>query len=335
MACIRFLQEIPGEPRRNQVLGKFLEVWAEEDGRSAIIFATSLDISRDQQLAIQSVLKGWSKERPSDAWNWVIEREGNSRRAERMLEVILSTLGYSNRETALSLLERMPSSEFQSRMSIAVIEQVLVAVSPREAINWLSELPSAATSDSAAYLAQVWSQSEPEAAARWLHNAFPNQVDGLAEVIREWVYMNPVGAADWTWETISGSIRGDFMRIVAEEWVANDGPSPLALWLNTKGPSYALDGAIEELALATATFDPATALVWAQSILDVDTRSMLEIMVGREWIRTAPDQAAENLPLLLESESARAALLEPEYYEEDTGIDGMAVPLEEEPIPPQ
>ena len=101
------------------------------------------------------------------------------------------------------------------------------------------------------------------------------------------------------------------MEIVADEWTANDGPSPLAQWLNTKGPDYSLDGAIEILALATASFDPATALVWAQSILDPDNRSMLEIVIGREWIRRAPDQAADNLPMLLESEAARAALLEP------------------------
>ena len=121
MACIRFLQEIPSSPGRNQVLGKFLEVWAEEDGRSAIIFATALGSLHERQLAIQSVLSGWSRKRPSDAWNWVIEGEGNSRRAERMLEIILATLGNSNRETALSLLDRMPQSEFQSRMSVVVV----------------------------------------------------------------------------------------------------------------------------------------------------------------------------------------------------------------------
>jgi len=333
MACIRFLQKTPSNPARNQVLGKFLEVWAEQDGRSAIIFSTSLDSLFERQLAMQSALRGWSINRPSDAWNWVIEQEGTSRRAERMLEVILASLGSSNRETALSLLEKMPSSEFQTRMSVVVIEQILQTASPREAINWLSELPSSTTMEAGAHLAEVWAQTEPAAAANWLKEAFPGQVAGLYPVVREWVYLNPSAAADWVWESFPSSIRSNLMEIVADEWTANDGPSPLAQWLNTKGPDYSLDGAIEILALATASFDPATALVWAQSILDPDNRSMLEIVIGREWIRRAPDQAADNLPMLLESEAARAALLEPEYYEEDTGIIDSSLPLDEESPP--
>jgi hypothetical protein len=159
------------------------------------------------------------------------------------------------------------------------------------------------------------------------------------------VYVNPEAAADWVWDNFGGEDRRVLMDAVSEEWIGNDGPAPLAEWLNSHGPDSSLDGAIEALALSTAPLDPSTALVWAQSVMDPDARSMLEIMIGRQWIRMAPEAAEESLPVLLESESARAALLAPEYppetyeeYEEypveDAGLIEEEVPVEEEPMEP-
>ena len=85
MAVIKFLQDIPANPGRNQVLGNFLELWASEDGRRAVAFATSLDAIPERELAIRAALGGWSKGQPAEAWAWVIEQAGNSRRAERWL----------------------------------------------------------------------------------------------------------------------------------------------------------------------------------------------------------------------------------------------------------
>jgi hypothetical protein len=317
MAAIKFLQEIPADPGRDQVLGCFLERWALEDGRRAIAFATTLESAAERELAIRSVLGGWSKSRPSEAWGWVIERTGNSRRGERWLEVIVTNLSGADRATALGLLERIKVADFQDRMAVAVMEKILETETPREAMRWLGEFPGGSSRPAAASLAQAWARTEPEAAADWLHDNFPAELDGLAEVLRDWTYVSAESAADWVWGSFSGLERRELLRSVAGEWIAGNGPAPLAEWLNVHGPDASLDGAIEVLALQTTAYDPATALIWAQSIIDPDTRSMLEIMIGRQWIRIAPDAAAANLPTLLESDSARAALLEPEYYSVD------------------
>lgn len=330
MGSIRFLQEIPAGPARNQVLERFLETWAAEDGRSAIAFATALASGREQQLAIASVLRGWSAVRPAAAWNWVVEREGNSRRTERWLEVILTNLGSTDRETAFSLVEKMSGESLQTRMALVVMEQILRNAQPREAITWLGELPEATRGAAAAFLAGKWAALNPALAAAWLHEAYPFEAAGLETVLREWVYAAPENAVDWVWETFSGEERRDWMDLVAEEWIANDGPTPVAQWLNTRGADESLDGAIESLALATAEVDPATALVWAQSILDPDARSMLEIVIGREWIRLSPEAAGENLPLLLESEAARAALLNPAYEDFEEPMPGREPPGSED-----
>jgi hypothetical protein len=339
MAAIKFVQELPANPGRNQVLGSFLESWAGEDGRRAMAFAASLGSAPERQLAIRAALRGWGRGQPADAWAWVIEQAGTSNRAERWLEIIVSNISAADTATAFRLLEQMPDSGFRDRMAGVVMGQILQTLTPREAMTWLSEFPPSSSPYAATRLAANWAVYEPGAAAQWLHRSFPSQVNGLGPVIREWVYLNPEGAADWVWSNFSGDDRRLLMDVVAEEWIGNDGPAPVAGWLNDNGPDETLDDAIGRLAIRTADVDPATALVWAQSIYDPDQRSMLEIMIGRRWIRTDPVNAAAGLPLLLESESARAALLEPVgeayYLEEDTGIIAEEMPLEEPAVPVQ
>ncbi len=315
-AAVRFLQGIPGGPARDQLWGRFLEAWAEQDGRSAIALATGIQEPRERQLATESVLRGWSKRQPSEAWNWAIEHGGTTRRAERWLEIILSNLGATSRDTAFALIGRLPDTALQARMALVVMEQILAVEMPREALKWLGEVPAAGKPAVAAYVAEAWAMLEPEAAVRWLRESFPQEIGGLGRVVREWAALHPAAAADWVWGNTQGAVRRDLLNTVAAEWIAQAGPAPVAEWLNARGPDGSLDGAIETLALATAQMDPATALIWAQSLVDPDARGMLEILIGRAWLRAAPEAATQALPVLLVSDSARAALLGPDLLEE-------------------
>ncbi len=336
MAVIRFLQEIPGGPGRDDVLATFLESWAEEDGRRAIVFASSLARVPERELAIQSVLRGWSHSEPAEAWQWVIDQGGATRRAERWLAVIVSSLSSSNRPIAFQLLEQMPPSTFQNQMSQVVMQQILEAQAPREAIDWLGEFPVDSSFAAAVLLAETWARTEPATAAQWITGSYPGQTGGLSGIIREWVYIQPEEAADWVFDGFSGIARRELLEFISEEWIANDGPGPLANWINTRGPHSSLDGAIGQLALFAANLDPATAMDWAHSVYDEDSKSMLEIVIGRLWIRMNPEDAANQLPPMLLSESARAALLEPEPEPEPLLIyedpDGFAPEEEGPPI---
>ena len=317
MACIQFLSGLPVAPARDQVWGVFLEGWAREDGRSAIGFATGITEQRERQTAIAAILRGWSRQKPAEAWGWVVEHSGTTRRAERWLEIILTNLGGKDRMTAFDLLQRIPDSDFREEMALVVMEQILRWERPTSGLDWLGELPRPTQPAAAAFVAKRWALSNPEAAADYLREAYPSQEEGLGAVLREWVFQDAEAAVNWVWDHYNGESRTVLMDLLAEEWVANDGPTPLAQWLNSRGPHATLDGAIEQLALATAEVEPATALVWAQSVSDSEERATLEIVIGRAWLRTNPAEAADSLPLLLETEEARSMLL-PEVG--DSGI---------------
>ncbi len=340
MAAIRFVRELKVDPARNQMLARFIEAWAGEDGRRAMAFATSLANPAEKEWAIQAGLRGWSRVEPSAAWGWVLEQTGTTRRSERWLAIILSNLGSVDRVTAFSLLEQMPQSSFTDQMAAVVMQQMLLVDSPREAIDWLGEFPPSSQLAAATVLAKSWAATEPRAAVAWLSKSFPGETDALASVLSEWVYLYPEDAADWVWANSSGFARRELLDTLAEEWIANDGLAPLANWLNNHGPDMSLDGAISRLAMRTADFDPVTALNWVQFIVDDDSRSMMEIVVGRQWMRDDPQAAAVGLPSLIESDSARAALLEPlgsepEELLQDSSLIDTEIPLEEIATPIQ
>lgn len=309
MACIRFLGQLPPAPPRDQVWGVFLESWGHRDGRSAMGFAASLDRPREQQQAISAVLRGWTGQQPREAWAWVAEHAGNTRRAQQWFEIILANLGRNDRTVAFDLLRDLPDSPFRSDMATVVMDQLLAVHPPAEAANWLSELPPSTAPEAAAFLALRWSLSDPPAAAEFLLSSFPAQQEALAEVLREWVYRQPSTALNWAWDALPPTALRNLLPAMADEWIALAGPPPLAAWINQKGPDPALDQPIQQLALATAPLDPPTALSWAQSIQSVDLRSATEIQVAGQWIQQDPDSAAQNLPDLLQTAQARATLL--------------------------
>jgi hypothetical protein len=186
-----------------------------------------------------------------------------------------------------------------------------------------------------ARLAVEWSKVDPPSAGMWLYDNMADDIVTMEAIIREWTYRNPPQVASWVWEHYHGGDCRQLLEAVAREWVAMEGPAPLARWLNDNGPGSALDSAIEVLALATAPLDPSTALVWVQSISDSERREMLEIFIGREWLLSEPDEASAALPLLVTNPRSRAALLQQEpqptaVFEDDTAE--IAAPEAAEPV---
>lgn len=297
MGSIKYLQEIPTGPGRDQVLDIFLESWARTDGRRAMAFAASLSSPSESALATRAVLGGWSQVRPVEAWDWIVQNAGGGVGGLRSMEVVISQISSTDRDTAFSLVDQVADPMIKDQLGGIVMSQILENTTPREAISWLSEFSPDAMQSALLELVIRWTASEPWAAADWVYNGFPP------------------------------ASRAYLMDAIAEEWIAYQGPGPLADWLNARSPDSSMDGAIRQLSVATAEVDPQTALGWAQFIQDPDERSVLEIMIGRLWIRLDPEAAAIGLPELLVSESARAALLEPEYYPEEEVMEVIEEPL--------
>lgn len=338
MAAIRFLQELPVQTARNEALQLFVQRWGQQDGRSAIAWATSLNAAHDAELAVAAVLNGWARVRPLEAWAWVVEKSGTPRRAQNWLEIILVNLERVNRPQAFELLRSLPNSQTQIEIAVTLMDGILMEHSPRSAMNWLAELPDNAVAAATTRLAVVWSRTEPEAAAQWLFAAFPDEYYGMQFILREWAFVAPERAATW----VMANYRGERLRLLmdglASEWIANSGPIPIAQWINQRGPEPALDGAIERLALATAPSEPATALVWAQSISNPQSRSLLEMFIARQWLEADPDAAEATLGLLLESETVRRVLLpvpEPPWEPVTAANEPMPVEADEGLVDPE
>lgn len=308
LGSIRFLQELDADPARDRVLGRFLEAWGALDGRSAILFSSKL-AGTERQQATAAVVRGWSRQDPVEAWNWVMERETNARLAQRWVSIILEDQARLDRSVAIDLLDSLEPGEFQNRMGLLVFEKILETELPESALAWLGQLPRAVEPLAYGRVALAMARTYPEAALDWLRETSPADQASQLKILADWAAERPEAAVAWAWGHLEGAFLARAMDALAEVWLEVAGPAPLAEWLNLHGPGSPLDGAIEALALATLQMDPATALVWAQSVSVEEDRVMLEMMVGRQWLQQAPDEARETLPLLLQSPEARAALL--------------------------
>jgi hypothetical protein len=306
--AIRFLLELEPEPARDRVLGRFLEAWGGMDGRSAIFFGSKLKGSERQQ-AMAAAVRGWSRVDAVEAWNWVMERETNTRLAHRWVSIILEDQAVLNRSMAMDLLERLDAGSFQNRMGLLVFEQILQTELPETALSWLGQLPLGSKQAAYGSLALAMARNNPQEALRWLSESAPGEEAVIRSILADWAADRPELAVNWAWEHIEGALLADIMEELADIWMELEGPAPLADWLNANGPGPELDGAIEALAMTTLEMDPATALVWAQSVSFEEDRVLLEMVIGRQWIQRAPDEAMENLPFLLQSDEARATLI--------------------------
>ncbi len=167
LGSIRFLRDLGADPARDRVLGKFLEAWGGLDGRSAILFSSKLPGSERAQ-ATAAVVRGWSRQEPVEAWNWVMEREPNARLAQRWVAIILQDQAHLNRALAMDLLDSLEPGPFQNRMGLLIFEQILETELPDSALAWLGQLPREV--DSAAYgrVALAMARTNPEAAVTWV-----------------------------------------------------------------------------------------------------------------------------------------------------------------------
>lgn len=308
LGSIRFLKELGPGPSRDRVLSKFLEAWGGVDGRSAMVFCGKLR-GAERRDSTEAVIRGWSRHDPVEAWNWVMERETNARLAQRYVSIILEDQARLDRALSIELLDSLEPGEFQNRMGLLVFKQILAAERPEDALDWLGQLPQAVAGMAYGEVALAMARTNPPAALEWLGDVSIMDEPAIFDILSDWAASQPEAAVAWAWGNVEEGRLPLYMDALAEIWLSVSGPAPLADWLNAHGPGYVLDGAIEQLAMATLEVDPATALVWAQSVSDEKDRVMLELLVGRSWLERSPEEARENLSLLLTSDEARAALL--------------------------
>lgn len=315
-AILEHLHSLPPGVLRDSFMLVFLREWSERDGINAVDFSVGLSPPVYREEALRTALAGWSLRDPDEAWRWVLKQGGDQEILSGRFRAVIWSAGASELGTAFSLVRAIADDEQASRQALAArifAEFAILRSDVNTTLFWISELPEGfARRRAYEAVGSIWAESDPQAAMDWAQSLEgPAQPLAIDAVLQTWIGMDPAAAADWT-DAVSTddlALKRGLIGEIARQWIALEGPGPLAEWLQQRVPSPEYDQALVSLATQAAAVAPETALRWAQVIADPDDRALAEALVGHTWRRQNPAEARVELPARLVSAQARQWLL--------------------------
>ncbi len=314
LAVLKELEAMPQSPLRARVFAALLERWGSLDPRSAMAYAASPRNELDREGALLSVLQGWSRSNPADAWKWVVENPGTPSAAEQRAAAVVLQTAQADPQLAGSFVRQAPNEAMRAAGLQALLFQQLNREPAQQTTRWLDIVPpGAASAQASSYLAGEWARYAPAAAAAWAQQLGDDaRPAAIAAVARSWGQANPGAAATWVTTLPAGPGRAEAAAAVADAWLNLGGAGNLAQWLNAQEPHPDLDSAVAALARETALHDPANALSWAGVIQDPAERELAGLAIGRDWLARAPNAARAAIrDSALDDSTKRALLGEP------------------------
>jgi hypothetical protein len=170
------------EPLRTQMSAALASIWAAENSRSAVQWATNLAPSPARTHALLSLCADWAAMDPQNAANFVmnssvddfpISDSAISTVRSQLLFIIGSRWAVQNSAEAIkSLSESINSSDRDSLL--AGISSTLAESSPSDAATLVASMtPGSQQNDAALTVLLEWGRTDPLAAANWL-KLFPS-----------------------------------------------------------------------------------------------------------------------------------------------------------------
>jgi hypothetical protein len=324
--AVAFLNgRIPGE-NRDELLFALLDRWGALDGRSAIAYATANTANRVRKEAIAAALTGWARDRPNDAWDWAVENPGNDPFESTSINAVVAQITAADPKSGFAFALAAPT-EVNRVGALETVADHIFATGRREmALPWFADmLEGAVKQASLAYVARIWSRHEPVHAAEWIEG-LPHgngYHPALIAIAATWAVEDSPAAAQWAVSLPEGRGRANAVEAVFDAWVANGDVNRAAHWLNELPADVDFDRAVEKIAVTLMDQDPATAMTWADSILDDRLRDATTAVIGGRWMRDDPDGAAEfidstgiSIPLpVVITEASGAQTMRPGGYE--------------------
>lgn len=259
----------PQSPQRDHVLAAMLHRWGVLDGRSAVTFVRNQPLSSDLEPLLLAAIRGWSSVAYRDAWSWLEQQTREDRVQALRRGEALRTLAQQDPSIAFSLLLELQEHSYFALMTRSFFGALLETNPPATAALWMNELPRGpAYATAAAVIANVWAGVSLTDSLSWVRSLdFQWQSALLQQLAVLWAEQDPTAAILWaSAELEHGLLLDAFVQKAGFIWLEDEGPAAIAKWLNEHPASPAYDSLAAILVQYTSFLEPATALVWAESI---------------------------------------------------------------------
>ncbi|WP_269539220.1 hypothetical protein [Cerasicoccus fimbriatus] len=280
---------MPAGRERNMLVYSMLERWGMLDPTNALAYADSLTSMEMRSRGIGQVLEGWAANDPVSAINWL--NQNGSELSARMygdyLNDIVQGYAQSSPQSAFQFVQGLPEETVgDRRIKSDALDEVIEIMVEQNQINQALEMtlalePGNARNQALEDLVDEWADVDPLAAKAFVDSMIddPAYGDMQRELLSAWADDDPAAAAEWLSSLDPETTdQARLATSLVANWTRYD-MEAAANWLNSLPQTPELDRAVGIFSMRAAQDDPATALTWANSISNEQSRDRLESMI--------------------------------------------------------
>ena len=292
-----------GGMNQNTMMLKFMlmGLWAKQDGKSAMEYATSLKQPMDKMMSVMSGVMGWMKHDPGTAYQWYKDNRGEVSGGMMggmgMDGMFVSALAQQDLDTAFIELKELNGSNRDMALTMMAGNIGMDEVKRTQFIEQLEKLDDESLRDTGmTSMIGPWAMTDPQGATGYLEKMDPKPENYellIESAASSWGATDPESAIQWLLEnTGENEVEGDKIADTFGTWVMNDSEAA-AEWLAKQPEGFATDELYSEAANNSVWMNPEGATQWAVKIKDEDKRHT-SLMAIRSVMQNQGDEAVQK-----------------------------------------
>jgi hypothetical protein len=264
------------------------------------------------------VLSGWASADPKAAIAWLQAYEGDDREKGFMSMSLINGLARSSPEEAVKYASALENKGDRTRAADTIAKEMIRSGGIEKATAWVDGITDPDMKRGAFQtIADQMLRSDPAKAAEYIkaHSNDEYASGAVANLANSLAKKDLQQGLDFA-AGLTGEGQAKAYGSVISEWLDKDrgaGVADAAKFVEGLPAGASKDAGARELARQAMRQDPTTAIAWASSIQDPQSREETMIEAGRRFYRTDQQDAAAWLATSGLSEDAQKQITNPEF----------------------
>jgi hypothetical protein len=302
-AALNWAQSLPADAERIAAINQVIASLARKDPPSAIQFTNvTADLSG---ATLGEIASAWLQRDLTAATNWVATLPDGEKK-EAALQALAEPWVRSDPKGMITYALGLPAGDTQTRCLTAACRQLAVRDLPGT-VESLQPLSDAALRQSILeQAARNCDLAHVDHAAQYIA-AMPagdDQKAVLKGLLSTWAPIDPETAVNWLCSFPETNSQPELAQSIIKTWSQAE-PAAVATWLTNLPAGPASEGAVSAFLEGAAAKYPEFAGQWTQSVTNEIQRQQYQILVARQWMKTAPSAASNWINSLDLPEAAK------------------------------
>jgi hypothetical protein len=293
LAMIR--ENVGGGMDGMRYMGMLAYKWGEVDPTTAMTELSKGD-DRGGRMGQTIALSGWATKDPQAAMAWLAAYEGDDREKEWMANSLVNGLAKSSPEEAMKYALTMKDEGSRARAAESIAREMIRSGGTEKATAWLATITDPDMKRGAFQtVSDQLLRSDPVKAAEFIkQNANQDYARGAVASLASTLAKKDVQQGLSFAGELTGDSQAKAYGSVISQWLDQDrgaNAADAAKYVEAMPAGANKDAGARELARQAMRQDPVTAIAWATSIQDPETRGETLVDAGRRYMREDPAAA--------------------------------------------